>query len=167
MTQKPMILAVVLAAFALGGCSSAPKIEPYYGPEVTRIVVMKAERKMYLLNEGDVLEDYDIDLGFAPVGDKTVEGDGKTPEGRYLIDRRNPRSAFHLSLGISYPDKTDIAEAEALGAKPGGDIFIHGQSRKRGNRGTDWTAGCISVSNKEIEKVYSMVQDGTVIDIFP
>ena len=68
-----------------------------------------------------MLKQYRFDLGFAPVGDKKIEGDGKTPEGLYTINRRNPNSSFHLSLGISYPDANDVAEAKALGEKPGGE----------------------------------------------
>ncbi|MEL7460421.1 MAG: L,D-transpeptidase family protein, partial [Pseudomonadota bacterium] len=90
------------AALMAAGCS--PRIRSYDGPEVTRIVVMKARRKMYLLHEGRSLKSYDVDLGFAPKGHKVRSGDGKTPEGTYLIDRRNPESVFHLSLGISYPN---------------------------------------------------------------
>ncbi|MHC0052064.1 L,D-transpeptidase family protein [Actibacterium sp. D379-3] len=155
------------AALALSGCASGPQIKPYYGPEVTRVVVMKNARRMYLLHQDEVLRDYNVALGFSPEGDKQIEGDGRTPEGRYVIDRRNPRSDFHLSLGISYPNETDIAEAQALGQEPGGDIFIHGRARKHRGKGPDWTAGCISISDKQIEQVYSMVRDGTVIDIFP
>lgn len=150
---------------ALGACSS--KFRTYHGPEVTRVVVQKGQRQMILLHGEKVLSTHRIDLGFAPSGAKQFEGDGKTPEGRYLIDRRNPNSSFHLSLGISYPNARDIEAAREAGKKPGGDIFIHGKAKPLQRRGTDWTAGCISVSNREIEKIYSMVRDGTVIDIYP
>jgi lipoprotein-anchoring transpeptidase ErfK/SrfK len=88
------------------------------------------------------------------------------PEGRYIVDRRNPKSQFHLSVGISYPDAEDIARARARGVDPGGDIFIHGapNGQRRPPRG-DWTAGCIAVKNREIEEIYSMVATGTVVDI--
>ncbi len=114
-----------------------------------------------------VLKSYKIGLGFAPEGDKKVEGDGKTPEGRYFIDRRNPRSQFYLSLGISYPNARDRAEARALGESPGGDIFIHGQPLSGRPSSQDWSAGCISVKNREIREIYRMVGNGTVIDIYP
>ena len=159
--------AVAVTLTLLAGCSPTPRITPYYGPEVTRIVVMKDDRRMFLMHNDEVLEDYDIALGFAPDGDKQVEGDGKTPEGRYFIDRRNPRSSFHLSLGISYPNDADRAEAAALGQSPGGDIFIHGRAKKHRGKGPDWTAGCISVKDREIEQIYSMVENDTPIDIFP
>ncbi len=150
---------------AIAGCG--PTIRSYSGPEVTRIVVYKGERRMLLLNGQTVLKTYDIDLGFQPKGHKVIEGDGKTPEGSYLIDRKNPGSEFHLSLGLSYPNQQDIAQAQALGQDPGGDIFIHGASGKLGQRGTDWTFGCIAVSNREIEDIYAMVNQGTRIDLFP
>jgi len=161
-TKTILVLTVLLA---LSACSS--KFRSYNGPEVTRVVVLKAERKMYLFHNQDLLATHDIDLGFAPGGHKQFEGDGKTPEGRYFIDRRNPNSSFHLSLGISYPNAQDIEVARRAGESPGGDIFIHGKAKPLEKRGPDWTAGCISVSNREIEKIYAMVRDGTVIDIYP
>ena len=152
------------ASLALAGCSSS-KFLSYRGPEVTSVVVNKGARSLYLLHHDEVLEGYNIDLGFAPEGHKQVEGDGKTPEGIYLIDRRNPNSEFHLSLGISYPNEEDIARAEALGKKPGGDIFIHGEPIAYRPKGPDWTAGCIAVKNREIEKIYAMVRNGTPITL--
>ncbi len=144
-------------------------MQGYRGPEVTRVVVHKGSRRMYLLHGDKVLRSYLIDLGFAPAGPKRVEGDGKTPEGRYFIDRRNPNSDFHLSIGISYPNARDIARARAMGKDPGGDIFIHGRGPRISTKGEmpDWTAGCISVTDREIEEIYAMVSNGTVIDIYP
>ena len=159
-------LLILGLAVVLSGCAS--KFRTYDGPEVTRLVVMKADRRLYLMNGDTVLKDYAIDLGFAPVGPKQVEGDGRTPEGSYIIDRRNPNSLFHLSIGMSYPNEQDIARASSMGLSPGGDIFIHGGPRRGIDRnGPDWTAGCISVSNREIEEIYAMVRDGTPIDLFP
>jgi len=139
----------------------------YTGPEVTRVVVQKGQRRLYLMAGDDVLRTYRIDLGFAPVGHKSQEGDGKTPEGSYYIDRRNPNSSFHLSLGISYPNAQDVARAKALGVDPGGDIFVHGARRRRDPKGRDWTWGCISVRDKEIDEIYAMVKNGTQIDLNP
>jgi len=162
MNRRFFLFAALLAP--LSACSS--KFRNYDGPEVTRIVVMKDDRRMYLLNDKDILRAFDIELGFAPVGDKQVEGDGKTPEGRYFIDRRNPNSSFHLSLGISYPNTRDIEQER--GIDPGGDIFIHGQPNKTGPQTEEnWTAGCIAVTNREMEDIYAMVTNGTPIDIFP
>ena len=153
---------------ALSACSS--KFKVYNGPEVTRVVVLKNDRIMRLYNNNRVLEEYDIGLGFAPAGHKAFEGDGRTPEGRYFIDRRNPNSQFHLSIGISYPNAQDIARARAAGKDPGGDIFIHGAPNAFAalqKKGDDWSAGCITVTNKEMEWVYAMVRDGTPVDIYP
>lgn len=155
------------AAVTLGACSSHSKFRRYSGPDVTYIVVNKDARRMYLLHDDKVLKDYDIDLGFAPIGDKFFEGDGRTPEGHYIIDRRNPNSQFHLSLGISYPNARDRAEAAMLGKPPGGDIFIHGESSPFKRRRSDWTWGCIAVPNREMEDVYAMVRNGTPIQINP
>ncbi|MFN0115432.1 MAG: murein L,D-transpeptidase family protein [Paracoccaceae bacterium] len=156
------VLALVLAIPA--ACSN---FRTYDGPAVTSVVVHKAERRMYLLNGGTVLRDYKIGLGGNPIGPKRVEGDLKTPEGAYRIDRRNPNSQYHLSLGISYPSDQDRETAKALGKPPGGDIFIHGRAGQNRGRGKDWTAGCIAVRDREMEEIYSMVRVGTPIYILP
>lgn len=153
-----------LVAAALSACGS--RFRRYDGPEVTRIAVFKKNRRMFLMHNKSALKSYYIDLGFAPEGDKKISGDGKTPEGHYYIDRRNPDSRFHLSLGISYPNKKDLAEAKALGKSPGGDIFIHGRGNVLTRLRPDWTWGCIAVTNDEIEEIYAMVRDGTPISIY-
>ncbi len=155
------------ALVALGACSSGSKFKRYNGPQVTYVVVNKGARNMYLLHHDKVLEDYHIKLQFAPDGHKEIEGDGRTPEGIYWIDRRNPNSRFHLSLGISYPNARDRARAKAMGKSPGGDIFIHGQRNPFKKDDGDWTWGCISVTNKQMEDIYAMVGDGTPIQINP
>jgi murein L,D-transpeptidase YafK len=157
-------LAILVAVIGLSGCGS--KFKRYYGPEVTQVQVHKADRKMYLLHDSKVLKSYDIALGFAPVGAKQFEGDGKTPEGMYFISHKNPDSQYHLSLGISYPNEADVAFAEAAGKPPGGDIFIHGGPNTRVSQ-RDWTWGCISVTDREMEVVYSMIKPGTPIFILP
>mgnify|MGYP000896167140 CR=1 FL=1 len=152
---------------ACGGPGSGGKFRSYAGPPITQIQVFKGKRRMMLFSENKVIKTYKIALGGNPVGPKRFEGDGKTPEGMYFIDRRNPNSAYHLSLGISYPNAQDTAFAEAQGRKPGGDIFIHGRARKNKGRGRDWTAGCIAVKDEEIEEIYAMIATGTPIFIFP
>jgi len=154
-----------LAVGAIGACSAGSSVGER--PRATRVIVYKDARKMYLLNRNRVLKSYDVDLGFAPEGHKRAEGDGRTPEGHYIIDRRNPNSEFHLSLGISYPDPRDVARARAVGADPGSDIFIHGDPKgARALHGPDWTNGCIAVTNDEIEEIYAMVGNGTPISIY-
>lgn len=155
----------MVATLAVAGCSS--KFKSYNGPKVTSVVVNKGDRNLFLMHNEQILKQYRFDLGFAPTGDKKIEGDGKTPEGTYLIDRRNPNSSFHLSIGISYPNTNDRAEAKALGKSPGGEIFIHGQPNLKRAKGADWTAGCIAVKNREIEQIYAMVDNGTLITIRP
>ena len=159
----------LLAVAGVQGCSTGSKFTTYDGPEITSIVVNKSAGHMYLLHNEDVQRSYNIDMGFAPAGPKQFEGDGKTPEGTYIIDRRNPNSAFHLSLGISYPNSADVAYARARGKKPGGDIFIHGQPNKDKQlaTGENWTAGCIAVKDHEIEEIYAMVNNGTLITLRP
>lgn len=161
------LLIALAVALVLSGCGQS-KFRSYDGPEVTQIQIHKERRKMYLLHERTLLKAYDIGLGFAPIGDKQTEGDGRTPEGAYWIDRRNPNSSYHLSLGISYPDPYDVAEAALLGQEPGGDIFIHGRGKlwKR-SMPDDWTWGCIAVTDREMEDIYAMVGDGTRVFIFP
>nr|WP_321506672.1 L,D-transpeptidase family protein [uncultured Celeribacter sp.] len=165
--KRRYFLATGLSAtmLTLAGCGrSLPR---YTGPEVTRVVIYKGRRRMYLLHGTEILEEFKIGLGGNPIGPKQFEGDGKTPEGSYIIDRRNPKSSYHLSLGISYPNALDRAYAEEMGRRPGGDIFIHGRAGENRGRGKDWTAGCIAIKDREIEKVYMMVQNGTQVDIFP
>ena len=157
------LILLCIALVALASCGS--QFGSYTGPKVTRIVVEKSERKMHLMHGPIKLRSYDVGLGFAPVGDKVQEGDGKTPEGVYYVDRRNPQSQFYLSLGISYPNESDIAEAKALGVDPGGDIFIHGRPKKYQSDLIDWTLGCIAVTNREMREIYSMVELGTKIVI--
>ncbi len=168
---KVAFTAVMLVMMTVLASCSSSKFKRYNGPEVTRVIVDKGDRELLLMHHNRVLKSYDMELGFAPVGHKQFEGDGKTPEGEYFIDRRNPNSSFHLSIGISYPNAADIAHAKAAGKSPGGDIFIHGQPNKlvrnRKKSDPDWTAGCISVTNKEMERIYAMVKDGTPITLRP
>lgn len=170
--------AVLLAALVLPVTSAVailayPRRAPL-GPEIIadRIVVRKSDRRMTLFSDGRPIRTYEIALGFGEPGAKAREGDGRTPEGLYSISGRNPQSAYHLSLRISYPEARDIAAAEALGASPGGDIMIHGTRNGLGlfgafARTVDWTAGCIAVTNEEIEEIWRAVPDGTPIEILP
>jgi len=159
------LLLVLTMAVSLNACS---KFKTYTGPEITRVVVQKSTRDMYLMHNDEILKHYKVDLGQSPTGDKREQGDGKTPEGRYFINRRNPNSEFHLSLGINYPNAQDMVRARKSGKNPGGDIFIHGGPKLwRDRNKVDWTWGCISLTNKEMQDVYAMVGIGTPVDIFP
>jgi murein L,D-transpeptidase YafK len=146
-----------------------PPAPPLTG-QVDRIIIEKSARRMDLMQEGRVVRTYQIALGFAPDGDKDRQGDGRTPEGEFTIDRRNDRSAFHLSLGLDYPRPEDRARAAAGGYSPGGDIFIHGQPNALSERFKlrgDWTAGCIAVTNAEMREIWAVTPIGTKVEIRP
>lgn len=153
------------AGAMVSGCA-AQTLPVYTGEKVTRVQVQKSARKLQLFHGSKLLKQYDFELGFAPVGHKVKYADGRTPEGTYRIDRKNPNSRYHMSIGISYPDLEDIARARALGLDPGGDIFIHGTPRREFGK-ADWTYGCIAVTDAEIEEIYAMVDVGTIIAIYP
>ena len=124
------------------------------------------------MKNGRVLKTYRVQLGSHPIGAKEREGDGKTPEGIYRIDSRNANSHFHRALHVSYPNAADIARARRLGVSPGGAIMIHGMPNRWRLLGwaiqqTDWTAGCIAVSDEEIEEIWRMVRNGTIVEIRP
>jgi len=163
-----LTMAAVLVAIT---ASCAPsKFKTYNGPPVTQIVVNKSARQMLFLSGSNIIGAYNIGLGPEPVGHKQFSGDGKTPEGLYYIDRRNPNSRYHLSLGVSYPNPQDVAFALAQGKDPGNNIFIHGQGpegRALAPLKRDWTVGCIAVTDAEMEDIYAMVRDGTPILINP
>jgi murein L,D-transpeptidase YafK len=142
------------------------------GTTVDRIVVEKSARRLSLFRDGNQIKIYQIALGRNPLGGKQEEGDAKTPEGIYKIDGRNPQSRFHLALHISYPSDDDKNRAAARGVSPGFDIMIHGIQNGRGwigafHRWEDWTAGCIAVTDEEIEELWQVTPDGTTIEIRP
>ena len=137
-----------------------------------RIVVAKADRTLSLYRRNRLLRTYRIALGWAPIGHKEQEGDGRTPEGTYVIDAKKRNSAFHRALHISYPNAQDKRRARQRGVSPGGDIMIHGLPNgmdviKTAHPRSDWTAGCIAVTNSEIEEIWRLVPVGTPIEIRP
>lgn len=142
------------------------------GTSIDRLVVYKSERKMEAYSQGTCIKTYYIALGRKPVGDKQFEGDKKTPEGLYTINDKNLNSAYYKNLGISYPNANDCAEAKRLGKAVGGDIKIHGLRNGLGwlgrwHRLSDWTLGCIAVTNTEMEELYMAVPAATTIEIYP
>ena len=188
-----MILRAI-ALFALlfvAACSSAPpqkvvqspgsgleQSERYASREVPAqgrlvadyLVIDKSERMLVAYRSGRPIKAYSgLQFGGSPAGHKRFEGDQRTPEGTYTIDWRNPNSSYHLSLHISYPNSADRAFAEQAGRSPGGDIFIHGQPNTLplGRMPGDWTAGCIAVSNAEMEELWQLVPNNTPIEIRP
>ena len=163
--MRGVFLAAVLALAACTPVREAPA-----PPGVNFVLVDKSDRALTLYASGRPVRTYGgLQFGDRPVGHKHFEGDEKTPEGRYTIDTRNPNSAYHLSLRISYPNDADRAFAARQGRSPGGDIFIHGQPNglPAGRMPGDWTDGCIAVSNAEIEELWRAVADGPPIEIRP
>ena len=152
-----------------------PAVPPPPAPaerQADLVEIFKAARRMELRRQGRLLRAYRVSLGFAPLHHKEREGDGRTPEGLYAIDARNPRSAFHLSLRVSYPAAADRARAAARGEDPGGDIFIHGlpngwRKLRTPHGKRDWTAGCVAVTDAEIREVWSLVPTGVPVRIHP
>lgn len=127
---------------------------------------------MVLLSQGKQIKAYRIALGRQPVGPKQRQGDHKTPEGSYLLDFRNPRSQYYKSFHISYPSQRDLAAARRRGLNPGGDIMLHGLPRgyewlDKTQPMDDWTEGCIAVTNEEMDELWTLLSDGTPIDIKP
>jgi murein L,D-transpeptidase YafK len=153
---------------------AAPTYSDLSHVKASSIRVIKSERRLDLLDDkGRTIRSYRVSLGFSPMGAKTHEGDGRTPEGRYTIDRRNERSKYYRSLHISYPNSSDLARAHRSGTKTGGAIFIHGKPNDKSGlwfrraQNQDWTNGCIAVSDDEINEIWNLVQNGTPIDILP
>ncbi len=167
---------VMLAFLGLGAAwfyfapAPTPSTLPPIIGAVDRIIIEKAARRMVLVQDGQALRAYRIALGFSPLGDKERQGDGRTPEGLFRIDRRNDQSAYHLSLGLDYPQPEDRARAQAGGYDPGGDIMIHGQPNAVGDdvvlKG-DWTAGCIAVSNAEMREIWAATDADTLVEVTP
>ena len=143
------------------------------GPnQADRVVVYKGKRELVLMRDGRVLKKYWVSLGFTPRGHKKQEGDGKTPEGVYTIDKRKPRSQFYKALHIDYPNDKDKEQAAARGVSAGGELYIHGLGHTVAWMGaahvlTDWTAGCIALTNREMDELWAAVPDGTPIEIRP
>ncbi|HAV58648.1 MAG: L,D-transpeptidase catalytic domain protein [Acinetobacter sp. GWC1_38_13] len=143
---------------------------------VTTIEVFKQQRQLKLKHHDQIIRSYPIRLGFNPIGHKQFEGDGKTPEGTYTIDWRNPQSAYYKSLHISYPNPNDLAYAKQRQKSAGGDVMIH---RTVSTPATafpasstymprkDWTLGCIAVTNADMDEIWQLVKNGTQIIIHP
>jgi murein L,D-transpeptidase YafK len=158
---------------------------PSATPAAIHIEIRKSDRRLLVVRGSEILHEYRIGLGFAPAGHKEREGDGRTPEGDYVVCVRNPESSYHLSLGLSYPNAADAARglasgliaqeqhdailsALAAGDRPpwdtplGGEIFIHGNGSQR-----DWTLGCIALDNTDMEELYALIPVGTPVRIRP
>lgn len=162
-----LFLVVLLASIPCGASDALPK-----DAHADKVLVLKSERALELLDHGTVLKKYRVALGGTPVGKKQKQGDHKTPEGFYVIDHRNEHSHYYRALHISYPNEDDRAEARKAGVSPGGDVMIHGLPNGLGwvgskHRWRDWTDGCIAVTNNEMDEIWRTVADGTPIEIRP
>ncbi len=168
-----LVLLLAALAAALAAVWLRPTVEPDLPPiagTVDRILVEKAARRMTLWQEGRVVRTYAVALGFSPTGDKARQGDGRTPEGEFRIDRRNDGSRYHLSLGLDYPQSRHRMAATEAGFDPGGDIMIHGQPNALPEGlqlAGDWTAGCIALTNAEMDEVWAATDAATVVEIVP
>lgn len=163
--MKRLLIAIV--AIAAPGLLSAVEF-----PVADRVIIEKSARQLHLIQDGEIFRTFRIALGIRPVGDKKQEGDFKTPEGKYTLDRRNPNSEYFLSIRISYPDARDRREAREMGVPPGGAIMIHGQPNmprysETYYRTQDWTNGCIAVSNSDMIDIWLMTGENTPIEIRP
>ena len=173
MIQKSSIFRLLLFAALATAASAQSRLElvsTSAPTKVDRLLVLKREHKLQLLSGDQVVKSYDVALGSGGPGPKRREGDRRTPEGLYTVDWRNPASRFHRALHISYPQSADRQRARQLGASPGGNIMIHGLGREFSSIGadhrlSDWTEGCIAVTDTEIEQIWEMVPDGTPVEI--
>lgn len=139
---------------------------------VDKVLVVKSERKLHLLSRGETVKTYRVSLGKQPRGPKRQEGDHRTPEGLYWIDWRKTSDKYNLSMHISYPNVSDLAQARADGVTPGSMIMLHGtpldvEYPEWYFQGLDWTEGCIALKNSDMSEVWSLVKDGTLIEIRP
>lgn len=139
---------------------------------INKLVINKGKRELLVYQDSQLIKTYRISLGRSPVGHKTVEGDNKAPEGLYYINDKNPHSGCHKNLGVPYPNTADSEYAYSQGKSPGGEIKLHGIRNRLGfigkfQRFFDWTAGCIALTNHEIDELYHTVPIGTPIYINP
>ena len=173
---RTLIALIFTMMVSLGGQAiAAPNDVASWTPlKADRLVVLKGERRLVLMRGDRVMKVFRVALGRYPKGAKVREGDARTPEGTYTVDYRldTNKSKFYRALHISYPNRQDRAQARKLGVSPGGQIMIHGlptkwSAKDVGHPRLDWTQGCIALTNREIDQVWKMVDDGTTIEIHP
>jgi murein L,D-transpeptidase YafK len=164
------LFALLCLAFALTGhASTTPTLS---GKTIDKVLVVKSERTLHLISGGNTLKSYRMSLGKQPEGAKQHEGDLRTPEGFYWIDWRKTSDKYNLSMHISYPNARDQAQARAKGVSAGGMIMIHGTPLDEEYpewffHSLDWTEGCIAMKNTDMREIWSLVKDGTLIEIRP
>lgn len=171
--NKALKMGLVVLLSGLAGIlvwANAPHARLPEGTRGDRLVIEKEKRLLHLYSGDRELRTYPISLGREPVGAKTREGDNKTPEGLYRVCEHKRDSSCHRALRVSYPGEKDLALAEQLGVEPGGNIMIHGLLNGlgwigRAHRWVDWTAGCIAVTNLEMDELFEVVSSGATIEI--
>ncbi len=166
MTARSVLIGALLGVFLLSAAGVTAAVR------ADKVLIIKNERRLVLLRDGKTLRSYAVSLGRKP-GQKLRQGDNRTPEGSYIIDRRNPNSRFHKALHISYPTTSDVRKARSAGVRPGGQILIHGlpdgfeEDAAVSYADRNWTRGCIAVSNAEMDEIWELVPDGTPVEIVP
>jgi murein L,D-transpeptidase YafK len=162
----------LLLGLLLSVAAAADDVVPSNHEQADSVLVVKSERKLYLLQAGRVLRTFDVALGLVPNGPKQREGDFRTPEGKYFLESRNTDSDYFLSIKVSYPNEQDRSRARAQGLDPGGQIMIHGlpnepRYAQRHYESSDWTDGCIAVSNSDMVDIWLMTRESLPIEIRP
>jgi murein L,D-transpeptidase YafK len=163
----------LLTIFALAG--GAAVLRSAHAADIVaadHVVVHKSRHTLALYRGDRLLGEYKVALGLNPTGTKERERDFRTPEGRYFLARRNTRSDYFLSIQVSYPDKNDERRARKNHWAPGGSIMIHGLPNAPKHPAayyatSDWTDGCIALSNSDMVEVWLRTQDNIPIDIYP
>jgi murein L,D-transpeptidase YafK len=167
-----LLLCVCVSLYACAS-NAAEVIDPLFLKSADAVLVKKKERALYLLRGGKILRVYNIMLGPKAVGPKLMEGDERTPEGRYTLDRKNPHSRFYKSIRVSYPNEYDLERAHQYNVEPGGAIMIHGMKNSWNEKTAkealkfNWTDGCIAVKNSDMDEIWDAVDVGTPIEIQP
>ena len=164
-----MISRLLCALLLLLACAGAAAAE-----RADRILVEKSTHRMTVFAQGKLIARFDAGFGLHPVGHKERQGDRRTPEGKYVLDYKNPNNAYYRSIHISYPNNADRARARRAGVPPGGDIMVHGQPNDRRVAAAialwpspDWTDGCISLSNADMARLWELVDVPVAIEIRP
>ena len=164
---RNLLFLALSAVFAASLSAQTPS-----GVRADSVLILKKEHVLELLSRGKVIRTYRVALGSGGLAPKERRGDGRTPEGHYVIDSRNEHSAYHKALHVSYPNEKDRRRAAELGASPGGAVMIHGLPNGKGwiggaHRAVDWTLGCVAVTDDEIEEIWNLVPVGTPVEIRP
>jgi len=162
---RNLVLGVLLGLFVASAADASGTIQ------ADKVLVVKNEKLLLLLRDGKILKSYRVAIGRKP-GRRVGQGDNRTPEGRYVIDGRNPGSSYYKALHISYPNASDVSNARKLGVSPGGEVLIHGlpsgfEDLGDSHADLNWTRGCIAVSNEEMDEIWELVADGTPVRIVP